>query len=81
MGQSSSKRERRAVTQVQRRTRDGERRDRPASFTYGESNAAPSMDANSQRFGLSQNSASVDMSGLRFQGYPTDPVSVQTLCN
>ena len=44
MGQSSSKRERRAATEVQRRTREGQRRDRPASFTFGESNAAPDMD-------------------------------------
>ena len=77
MGQSSSKKDRRAATQVQRRTRDGAPRDRPASFTFGESSAAPDMDPNAQRFGLSKNSGSVDMAALRFQGYPRDPVSTK----
>ena len=76
MGQSSSKRERRAATEVQRRTREGQRRDRPASFTFGESNAAPDMDPNAQRFGVSANSTSMDLTGLRFHGYPNDPVSM-----
>ena len=71
MGQSSSKKDRRAATQVQRRTRDGAPRDRPASFTFGESAAGPNMDPNAQRFG------SMDMAGMRFQGYPKDPVSTK----
>ena len=67
----SSKKDWRTQTDVQYRQRDGPRRERPFSDPTGGAGGAGGANGN---FKLTK-SGSIDMSGLRFHGYPKDPVS------